>query len=85
MSRERQFWFRSARSTNCQEIIQDFKESSLHGFPILTVLFASVEKRVTGYTDLQLKLAEGCEYSYNDLNIFQKPVKKHAGPVGLAF
>lgn len=50
-----------------------------------TPLLTSVEKRITGYTDLWLKPAERCEYSHDDLHIFQKPVKNHAGPVGSVF
>lgn len=47
------------------------------------MLFAGVEDRVTDCADIRPNMSELCEYSYNSLNIFQKPTKKnHEGPVG---
>lgn len=40
------------------------------------MLFAGVEERVTDCADIRPNMSELCEYSYNSLNIFQKPTKK---------
>lgn len=47
------------------------------------MLFAGVEERVTDCADIRPNMSGLCEYSYNSLNIFQKPTKKSWRSSGL--